>query len=66
LSYDKLSQLAERLQIDIAELFETRAGSAVANARRSVDRLADAPRGSAAAREATTIIICAPTCVKNA
>jgi transcriptional regulator with XRE-family HTH domain len=45
LSYDKLSQLAERLQIDIAELFETRGGSAVANARRSVDRLADAPRG---------------------
>jgi transcriptional regulator with XRE-family HTH domain len=44
LSYDKLSQLAERLQIDIADLFATRRGSAVANARRSVDRSPDSSR----------------------
>ena len=45
LSYDKLVQLADRLQIDIAELF-CRRGSGVANARRSVDRSADCPRGN--------------------
>ena len=44
LTYDKLAQLAERLQIDIAELFAQRRGAGVANARRSVDRLAEVPR----------------------
>jgi transcriptional regulator with XRE-family HTH domain len=43
LTYDKLAQLADRLQIDVAELFSRR-GSGVANARRSVDRAADGPR----------------------
>jgi transcriptional regulator with XRE-family HTH domain len=56
LSYDKLAQIAERLQIDIAELFATRRGAAMANARRSVDRLA----------VIVTITICARICAKNA
>src|ERR1700761_3709651 len=44
LTYDKLSQLAERLQIDVAELFAARRPAGVANARRSVARLADTQR----------------------
>jgi transcriptional regulator with XRE-family HTH domain len=42
LTYDKLLELADRLQMDIADLFAAgRPDGAVANARRSVARLAD-------------------------
>jgi transcriptional regulator with XRE-family HTH domain len=43
LSYDKLAQLADRLRMDVAELFSPR-GAGVANGRRSVDRSVEGPR----------------------